>query len=1310
MAVLGAGGYGSGLTVTCNNCLCDAPYYGIFVYDNGGGGNSYGLTNCTLNNVYYLVAGQNYYYYNQGNAVNCVFASGYMNVTGYCTWSGNHNGFYYAGTPFGSSTTNITSNPFQTWNGNNFYLVAGSPYRNFGTTAISSTLLADLQARTTFAPQAGGWLDNDGKPDLGYHYIPVNTMVAGWGGDSYGQCDVPTGITNISMVAAGYGYSLGLLNNGTVVGWGNNNADGWVPTNLVNNVTMIAAGWVHNVALLTNGTVQAWGDDSWGETDVPGDLTNATVISAQELDTIALRSDGTVKVWGDNDFGETAVPAGLSSVTAIAQGAGHELAVSNGFVVAWGLNNQGQCTVPSGLTNVRDVAAGWEHSVALKKDGTVVCWGDNLYGECNVPAGLSNVVAIAAGGYFYRNDPYMGIAWPYSLALKSDGNIVVWGAGDVFNPVEGLSNVISISGGLYHGLAIRTGPLTPVVTLEPTDQYQVTNGTVTFIARGAGLYGVTYQWQYTNVNISGATGLSLTLTNVQLAQQGAYDVVVTDNNGMGSLVSSNANLYVVAPPVINFQTYDSNSYLTNLLVFYSNSVTLGVAASAPGESEGFPLSYQWQFNGANISVTTSNYNFTALNSGTYSVIVSNAAGSVTAVWQVNVIYPGAVILWGSNSNGQLIANSQLTNVISVAAGKAHGVVALDTGIVTNWGSYWTGTNFIPVVSPPPLTNAIAVAAGSRHDLALKSGGTVVAWGRNDFGQTNVPSNVTNVIAISAGGQKSLALLQNGTVVQWGQTNAPIPAGLSNVVAIAAGTNFSLTLLQNSTVVAWGLDNYGQTNVPAGLSNVVAIAAGGAHALALKQNGTVVAWGAWTNVPAGLSNVLNVAAGENHSIALKNDGTVICWGDNTYGQTNVISGLSPVKLIAGGGDFTLVSEFSPTVMYSVDVTKDLLLIYNTNSVDSTTVLNYYLSHRPNVSGANALGLGYSNPVTPGYFETITPTELTNQIFNPTITWLTNNPTKRPQYVILFMDLPDRVNDSSAYPTNGYSDNGDHPSVSVQLRSFVAGWQPYVTHLNMGMTNTVNRTNDCIAYINKLAAIGVPIVSNSPVLSASARGGYGNTNFVLDNVRFNIYPETWGGSGFYISAATNALIADGVSPSAIQFYDAVITNGYTDGNYRVLTYLKNGSSVNVTNAFLTFDATNEVNVAGYVSWGVHGDISGRQTVDGSLTWHGNSGWWLINTEESFNGWQIADLDHGQGSFTVWYSSTAFGGTNYSNTPIGAVTTVDEPTLGGKHDNSGYFGLWARGKNFGICSWNSTVLTSSSTNPPASYQMVGDPFVVR
>ena len=1083
---------------------------------------------------------------------------------------------------------------------------------------------------------------------------PSKTMTVGIGDDSVGQCDVPFGLTNALQMAAGRGQSLALKTDGTVVAWGANfYGQGVVPTNLPS-VAMISAGYYHNVALLTNGTVLAWG---WnyldaGETNVPAHLTNVVVIAAGAMHTLALCSNGTVVAWGYNETGETNVPARLTNVTAIAAGGGHSLAVSNGVVIGWGDNAFGQCQAPAGLSNVVDVAAGPFHSLALLQNGTVVTWGCDVDGETNVPVGLSNVVAIAAGGDFIDYAAY-------SMALQNDGTVVVWGD-DAPAAFVGLTHSIGIAAGSYHALVVRTGPPTPVITVAPTDQYQLTNGSVTFTTRGAGIYGVTYQWKTNNVNIPNATNTTLTVGNLPVTQFNAYDVVVTGNGGMGSIISSNGYIYLVSSPVITSQTVDSESFSTNLFVLYNSNVVLSVSADAPGEFDGFPPSYQWQLNGTNILYeTSSNYAFTALNSGTYSVTVSNAVGYTIAAWQVTVVYPGEVAPCGSDSYGQLNASSQLTNIISLAAGKAHGVVALDSGAVANWGSYWTGTNFVVVNAPPSLTNAFAVAAGSRHDLALRTDGTVVSWGMDDFGQTNVPANATNITAIAAGGQQSLALLQNGTVLQWGQTNAPIPAGLTNVTAIAAGTNFSLSLLQNSTVVGWGADDYGQINIPTGLSNVVAIAAGGSHALALEQNGTVVAWGAWTNIPADLTNAMNVAAGENHSIALKNDGTLTAWGDNTFGQTNVLSGLTGMKLIAGGGDFTLAVQFLKTVMYPVNVSQDLLLIYNTNSLASRTVENYYLQNRPMVSNANVLGIGCTTN------ETFLPAEYTNVFAAHVQNWLAAYPTKRPQYVVLFYDIPSRVsisNEFATYPDcNCLNDWPRLPSVQYQL-SFdcLAGWNPFVTSINMG------GINDCIAYINKLSCIGTNCSPGQLVISASS-GGYANTNYYFDDA------EGYPGWPFALQAL-QGVTSNGVALSAIDYQPA-------------------SSYVPITHG---------TNVAGYLTWGANGvwDAYGQPaTYYTNIFFNGSSGWFLIETIESYNGQRYQG---GQGDFLQWYSALAFGGTNYSNTPVGAVSHTDEPGVLGVENSQTYFGLWAGGKTFAICAWNAI--------KTGYFQAVGDPFVTR
>ena len=406
------------------------------------------------------------------------------------------------------------------------------------------------------------------------------------------------------------------------------------------------------------------------------------------------------------------------------------------------------------------------------------------------------------------------------------------------------------------------------------------------------------------------------------------------------------------------------------------------------------------------------------------------------------------------------------------------------------------------------------------------------------------------------------------------------------------------------------------------------------------------------------------------------------GDNSAGQTNTPT-IDQVKLIAAGGDHTMAAIFSPLLryrQYPLDVTKDLLLIYNTNSLDSSNVCAYYLQNRPMVSGANVLGIGYPGVfVTIGggtnnggnntyiavtnttVYETVTYNGFTNGVLAPLQTWLNNNPTKRPQYVILFLDVPSRVDDlatdGSNYPF--YSDYG-YPSVSYLLASSFPGWSPFITHINM------NGTNDCIAYISKLASIG-PVTL---VISASA-ALYGDTNYYFDDTEHG-----YGGVAVGLPGA-QAVIEDGASPNSV-----VYTN------------------VNPDCGTLACHITSGTNVAGYLSWGAHSLGLGPDfAVNDSVQWSGNSGWWIIETIESDNG-QRYRLNYS--TPIDWFAQNAFGGIYYSNTPAGAVSTTSEPGFGYFNSPASVFGLWESGMNFGMCAWNS--------RNSVYFQAVGDPFVTK
>jgi len=489
----------SSQSLTMNNCL--VVNAGNIVTDNntykypyGGGCNVLALNNCTIDNYWQIIGGLS----GDGDsmtAVNSIFSNlslddfdpdtdwGYYPMPAY----GSHNGFYntwinsesagivdpYA---FGGNPIPPTNYPYETAASANYYLAAGSPYRDVGTTDIDPGLLAELQAMTTCAPQDGGHPDNDGLPDLGYHY-PVNedsdydglpdgwewhwfgnydhtgseldingytslfdyengrdpisliTMVVAWGDNSYGQCDVPTGLTNAIQVAGGFDFSLALKADSTVVAWGNNMGGATnVPSNLTN-VISIAAGGEFALALLQNGTVVGWGTNNDGQTSVPAGLTNVAAVAAGDACSFALRNDGTIVAWGYNGYGQTNVPA-IGPTTQVAAGVVQGVALlTNSTVAVWANNDYpSPCygwyvtNVPAGLSNVVSVAAGAFHTLALQADGMVTAWGaggTNIgsyedYGQSIVPTGLSNVVAVA-GGYLY------------SVALQSGGTLTTWG-------------------------------------------------------------------------------------------------------------------------------------------------------------------------------------------------------------------------------------------------------------------------------------------------------------------------------------------------------------------------------------------------------------------------------------------------------------------------------------------------------------------------------------------------------------------------------------------------------------------------------------------------------------------------------------------------------------------------------------------------------------------------------------------------------------------------------------------------------------------------------------------------------------------
>ena len=276
-------------------------------------------------------------------------------------------------------------------------------------------------------------------------------------------------------------------------------------------------------------------------------------------------------------------------------------------------------------------------------------------------------------------------------------------------------------------LTVTIPPAPPSITGQPQNQTISQGGSATFTVAANGTPTLYYQWSLYGTNLSGATGSSYTCANAQPANAGPYSVVVS--NTLSAVTSSNALLTVIVPATITTQPLSQTAT-------QGTSVTFTVAASGST-----PFSYQWQLNSSNISsATASSYtlaNVQLTNAGSYSVVVSNLAGSVTSSnATLTVAVPPAItaqpasqsVAVGSTATFSLTAAgtpplayqwSVGSNPISGATTNSYSVVncqPTNSGsnyscIVTNlYGSVTSSAALLTVTTKPPVIAFVQAAA------------------------------------------------------------------------------------------------------------------------------------------------------------------------------------------------------------------------------------------------------------------------------------------------------------------------------------------------------------------------------------------------------------------------------------------------------------------------------------------------------------------------------------------------------------------------------------------------------------------------
>lgn len=230
--------------------------------------------------------------------------------------------------------------------------------------------------------------------------------------------------SEITAIACGTGYAVGLRADGTVVAVGENNS-GQCNVENWKNITAIACGWHHTVGLRADGTVVAVGENDSGQCNVEK-WRDITAIACGRHHTVGLRADGTV-VAADYDEDTCNAVKGWRDIIAIACHATDTV----------GLRADGTAVTRYGpkCKNWHDVAAlVCNGRYGLRKDGTIASSDDDEDDWC---FGWSDIIAVSG----FSDD---------LSALRSDGTVI----GDC-EESQKWTDIVSIYGGYNSMYGIR---------------------------------------------------------------------------------------------------------------------------------------------------------------------------------------------------------------------------------------------------------------------------------------------------------------------------------------------------------------------------------------------------------------------------------------------------------------------------------------------------------------------------------------------------------------------------------------------------------------------------------------------------------------------------------------------------------------------------------------------------------------------------------------------------------------------------------------------------------------------------------------
>ncbi len=472
-------------------------------------------------------------------------------------------------------------------------------------------------------------------------------------------------------------------------------------------------------------------------------------------------------------FAATGLPAGLSLDTSTGAITGTPTAAQVATVSITAANSYGSCLPRNLILTIGDYSAITSATTMTVPAGTAVSYtltasnSPATYNLTGLPAGLSinSTTGVISGA--------ATTAGSYTLVASANNAL---GAGP---PTTITFAIIDPNSG-------SAGPLAPLILVAPASQSVPVGSNVQFSVTAAGTGALGYQWSHDNVPISGANASALSLGVVNSSDAGSYTVTVT--NATGSVESAPASLIVLSvfvPPAITSQPSPLKALATA-----GSSVSFTAGASGSG-----PLNYQWLVDGVPIAGATS-ATFTlpdvqVANAGTYSVAVSNPAGSVTSL--------GAVLTVSASQFAPIFQYQPSPTSVTVG-----GTATLIVGVVGSppityqWSK--DGVAIAGATSTSLTFSPVALSDAGTYSVAITDpAGTVTSSGAAltvaPAGGPPVSTSVVlqpNPVSTTVGGEATFTVAVTGdapVTYQWRKNQAPI--------AGATGPSFSLSDVQSS---------------------------------------------------------------------------------------------------------------------------------------------------------------------------------------------------------------------------------------------------------------------------------------------------------------------------------------------------------------------------------------------------------------------------------------------------------------------------------------------------------------------------------